>query len=547
MDAATPCIDTVSSLMKRNAQRWPNRTAFIFDAQKRSWRELDRLTDAIADSLLALGLERGDHVGCWSLNSLDLACFLIASMKVGIVPAVINYSYRTFELGGVLTRGRIRHLFLGERKHGSDYQEMALRVRDAQLGGDLHIYEIADLCARAAVDAAAPASQLASAPDWRHLEACKARIRPDDVACIAFTSGTTKAPKPVLLTFANIIGNIERFDARMGVRSDDVLMAPLPLFHCSGMTGMLFHALVSGMSAIVLRMFRAPDVLHGIERFRATVLMAVPSMLELLVEDAAFPACDLSSLRVGLVSGAVVSPGRMRSLISRLGITHLLMAYGQTECAPIITTTLLEDDLVTSTETVGLPLPDTELRIWNEQANEPCPPGVVGEIQVRGPSVMRGYFGLIEENRAKFTSDGWLKTTDAGACDARGYLSFSARIGELIIRHGENISPAEIECVVERFSDDVLQAKVVGIPSKLTGEEIVCLVTTRSGSIDADAVRTYVKATLASYKCPAYVFAVDALPMTDTTKVSSVGVRSLAKRLVAEARGEDGNAEGAKR
>ena len=518
---------TVSELTRANARRYPDATAFVFDGERHSWKEVDDATDRIAAGMLAQGIGRGVRVGLWSLNDLATAYHLIAAMKIGAIPAVVNYSYREFELEGVLWRAQIGHLFIGECKAGSDYVAMAESVRaKGESGLVLHDMMAALAEALAGFSSGAPLARRAALDD------AKGKVSPSDVAGITFTSGTTKQPKPVMLTFDNVVNNAVQIGALMRASHDDVLVAPLPFFHSSGITGLLFYALTSGMTAIIHRMFKTEAVLADIDRYKPTVLMVVPSMIELMVQSESFDCYDVSSLRVGLVSGAVVSPAKMRRFIDRLGIPHLLMAYGQTECSPIIASTLYDDDLVTATETVGVPLPHTELRIWDESADRPAPRGVTGEIQVRGFNVMKGYFNYEEENAKKFTGDGWLKTTDAGFLDDRGYLHFSSRISSLIIRHGENISPAEIEAVVDMYCDDVETVKVVGVPDDVTGEAVACLIKTKRSVIDPDDVKRFVKSKIASYKCPKYVFQVDEFPMTATTKISETGCHRLAQELV---------------
>jgi fatty-acyl-CoA synthase len=212
------------------------------------------------------------------------------------------------------------------------------------------------------------------------------------------------------------------------------------------------------------------------------------------------------------------------------------MGYGQTECAPLVTITLYDDDIQTVTETVGLPLPDVQVRIWDLENDCRMPTGEVGEIQVRGVITMKGYYNAEEENKKKFTSDGWLKTTDAGFLDERGYLHFATRISEIIIRHGENISPAEIESVVRQFSDDIAEVKVVGVAEEIVQEEIVCLLQTKSLRIDPDGLKCYVHKMLASYKVPKYIFQLDEIPLTVTGKIDQGAIKRIAEKLVNDQR-----------
>jgi fatty-acyl-CoA synthase len=532
--ATVPLVDaTIGDLMSRNAQMRPDDTAFFCGDVRYTWKVCDEVSNLMASRLLQRGITKGTHLGFWSLNDISEVLELIAAMKIGAIPAVINYSYRALELEHVIDRAKIEALMIGVEKQGADYWRTADRTLEV-CPTLKSLYSIStDFCA--AMEAYRGGCELPPV-DALHLESAKGQVHAHDVACLTFTSGTTKDPKPVMLSYYNIVNDVMQFDARMEVTSKDAIFADLPLFHCSGMTGLLFHAVVSGASAVVNPMFHAEEALRNIENYHLTVMMVVPSMIELMLLCPDFKQFDLSSLRVGMISGAPVSPAKMHEYIEELGLSYALNSYGQTECSPIVTTTLKTDDIDTLCGTIGKPLDHLEVRIADSMTDEELPCGTSGEIQVRGFNTMIGYFNFGDENKKKFTKDGWLKTTDAGYYDERGYLHFDRRISSTIIRHGENISPTEIEAVIEGWSRDIAEVVVCGVPDKRAGEEIACVVQTKSGKLDADALRAYVKKTLASFKCPRYVFLVKDMPKTATGKVSLKDTHDLAVKLVEEER-----------
>lgn len=514
-----PLLDlTAAQLLRRNAEQYPDETAYLFDGQHFSWQQVESMAQQAALELSDLGVKKGTHVAFWSVNHIVLVVYLLAAMKLGAVPIVINYSYRTFELQGVLHRSDAELLLLGEPKKNADYLHMAQSVQPA--------------CPklRQIVLLRLPEVRPLSAQQRAFLENAEAAVTSRDTCCMTFTSGTTKLPKPVMLSYYNLVNNAEQFSSRMQVcrARGDVLMAPLPLFHSSGMTGMLFHSLVTGIPTVLHRMFRVEQALHDIEAYRVSVLMAVPSMLELLADAPARPQYDLSSLRVGQSSGASITPEKLLRIVQDLGFRHFLMGYGQTECSPLVTTTLYEDDLVTATASAGLPLPYVALRIQDLQSGKLLPAGKIGEIQVRGFNTMQGYYHADRENAEKYTPDGWLKTTDLGWLDEDGRLHFSARNSEIIIRHGENISPAEIEAVAAQFSSSIHAVKAVGVPEPVVQEEIACVVQTNDAAFDPEALRAYIKTVLASYKTPKYIIPIKAFPMTATGKIDHAAVKKLA-------------------
>lgn len=523
--------ETASGLTAHNALHYPNDPAFWFDDITYTWKETEEITDYIAADMLQKGIRKEMHIGFWSLNHIHLVFYLIAAMKIGAVPAVINYSYRTFELQNVIQKAHIKRLYLGEYKKGSDYKAMAEEVQKecTDLQEIRHMAEdLQEVLQKYNGDGKLPGKKAAE------LEKYKNAVHTDDVVSITFTSGTTKMPKPVMLTHYNVINDVRQFAARMHVNHEqgDVLLAPLPLFHSSGLTGMLFFALAEGIPAVIQRMFVAEEALKAIEKYHVTVLMAVPSMLEMLEGIYDSRHYDLSTLRVGQTSGAVISPECLCRIVKNLKMEQLILAYGQTECSPIVTMTSYEDELENVAGTAGKPLPHVEVRIWDLAKDCQLPPGKTGEIQVRGFNTMRGYYNSEEENKGKYTIDGWLKTTDAGFMDEQGYLHFVTRISDIIIRHGENISPVEIESVVEQYSADIIKVKVVGVEAKIVQEEIACLIQTTGGRIDPEDIKQYVRKRLASYKVPKYVFRVDTFPVTETGKIDQAATKKIAKELV---------------
>lgn len=539
---------TIAALISEHAEKYPDKTAFIFDNHFYSWRQVDRCTDRIAAGMLKKGIIKGTHLGFWSMNHAAAVFYLLAAMKIGVVCAVINYSYHEFELKNVLQEADIEFLYLGEYKKGLDYRAMVQAV-----GLDCPKLRCVEDMLPVFESLFDPGAECETAPeDKEMLEGAKMEVGPEDVLVITFTSGTTMVPKMVMLTQRSVIFDVTQFTRRMRIGPDDILLAPLPLFHSSGISGMLVFAVVTGITAVIHHSFIAKTALKDIERYKVTAILAVPSMLELLIRDDAFEAADVSSLRVVQSSGSAVTVESLRRIMRKLGIRHLLMGYGQTECSPLVTMTLYEDDERTMTETVGCPLCGVRVRIWDKCTGKPAQAicrsmvtldeeagceaatGRTGEIQVCGPNVMKGYYKNESENLKKFTSDGWLKTGDAGFMDERGYLHFVARISDIIIRHGENISPLEIEYVVEQSDKNIIKAKAVGVQSEIVQEDIACFVQVKEEAFDPEAIKACVRRTLASFKVPKYVFRVDSFPITGTGKIDQAALKRLAEKLVGD-------------
>ena len=528
MNNVTLVHKTANDLMKERSQHDGDKRAFVCDGEMFTWRECDEMSDLLASKFLSRGFTRGMHLGIWSLNDISEFIVMIAAMKVGIIPAVINYSYKAYELENIVTRADLAGLLIGKQKCNTDYWQMACEVASHRekplfLAGILEDFEEARRAVRT--------GYRLPAEEQERLEQAVAAVRPDDAACLVFTSGSTKDPKPVLLSFDNIVNDVRGFDARLGgVGPDDVILAPCPLFHCSGITGLMFHSIVSGAMGIIQPMFQADEALRDIQEYQVSILMLVPTMAEMMMAHKDFESYDLTSLRSSLFSGSEITAPSYRKMLRKFGLDCILNSYGQTECAPIITTTLADDDDAAASETIGVPLEHVRIRICDPTTDEPLPDGQIGEIQAKGFNTMIGYYNFPDEMARKYAADGWLKTSDAGWIDERGRLRFSCRIAETIIKGGENISPAEIEEVAMAFSDDIQSMKVVGVPSEKYGEDIACVLSA-SCKIDVEALQAYVRSHLASFKCPRYVFQVEDLPRTDTNKVSLRLIRELAEEL----------------
>lgn len=525
---------TVSGIMAHNSQMYPEKRAYIFDDEVYTWSDAEYLTDFIALDLVKMGIGKGTHIGFWSMNTIDLVFYMLASMKIGAVPAAINYSYRELEVKAVLSSADVEYVFYGESKKNCDFGKTIMHIID-QLPKIKGVRSIDGHVRKLYQNMVSTKSMVLKKRN--ELDTHKAQVHFDDVAAITFTSGTTKIPKAVQVSFLNLLYDASLTTERMQVCGNDIWLAPLPIFHSSGLAAMIVQPLIHAIPTIIHRQFEAGTVMTAIEQYRATVLMVIPSMLELMYRHEKFSKCDFSSLRVILTSGAKISSERLKKLIQAIGVPHFLMAYGQTECSPLVTTTMYDDDIDVAVSSDGKPLPMVEVRIWDTDKNELQRCGQVGEIQVYGLNTMKGYYGNDRENQKKYTCDGWLKTTDAGYFDDSGYLHFVSRMDDMIIWHGENISPCEIECVISQFSDLISSVKVVGVDAEVVQEEIAAVIQAK-GQIDEEQLKVFVRRYIAGFKVPKYVFQIETMPMTPTEKIDIGAVKKIANTLVRQQRKE---------
>lgn len=317
---------------------------------------------------------------------------------------------------------------------------------------------------------------------------------PGDTAVLLYTSGTTGWPKGVPLTHGNLLTNARGIIDRLGGCPDDVFVAVLPLFHAFGLTGTMVVPMLLG-ACVTYTQFSPRTTLRLLAERRATAFLAVPSMYRLLAHSRGC-GCDLPALRLALSGGDALSFAVREAYRERFG-RELLEGYGLTETSPVVSVNAPESN---RPGTVGRPLPGVVIRVVDE-AGACRPSGQDGEVQVRGPSVMPGYYKRPEEDRQAFTADGWFRTGDLGRLDADGYLTISGRLKELIVRDGEKVMPREVEEVLLQHPR-VLDACVVGVPDGDRGEALEAFVVPAEQAPTAEELRAFCRGRLADFKVP---------------------------------------------
>jgi fatty-acyl-CoA synthase len=512
-------------MLRRRAAENPAGTAYWFDQAVYTWGEVDRISDGLALSLSEGGIGKGDMVCLWGLNTIAWLLHFYALQKIGAVAVLLNYSYKTEEAACALDQAGASCLLFGEGKDGLDYAAAAETLR----------------------------AQLPSLTDCRNMEAALRALPaatgkpppipedPEDTACVIYTSGTTTRPRAALLSHRSLLENARVVVERLGWTREDRILQCMPLFHCSGLTAGVLLGLQVGAPMALLRSFQSVPVMEQIQRYRCTGFNVVPTMILFLMGHPERDRYDLSSLRSGIVAGAGLSPEKYRAVAAAFPSYRLLPAYGQTETAPLVSMAEHSDSPEQRACTVGRALPGIEIRIAGHETDQELPAGKLGEIQVRGFCIMKGYYRQPEATAKKFTPAGWLRTGDLGFLDREGFLHFAGRMGDIIIRGGENIAPQEIEHCIEQFSPDITGVKVIGMEEELLQEEVAALIVAKT-PIDNGALRAFVGKHLASYKVPRYVFQIPALPLTASGKPDQPKLKHIAEELVRKNNRKESNA-----
>lgn len=354
-----------------------------------------------------------------------------------------------------------------------------------------------------------------------------ASLSNNDPINIQYTSGTTGFPKGATLSHRNILNNGYFTTELIKLGPADRLCIPVPFYHCFGMVMGNLGCTSHGTTMVIPAPgFDPGSTLAAIERERCTGVYGVPTMFIAMHNHPEFADRDLSTLRTGIMAGAVCPVEVMKRCINDMNMSEVAIAYGMTETSPVSCQTLIDDDLERRTSTIGRAHPHVEIKIVDPDTGDIVERGQPGEFCTRGYSVMLGYWNDDEKTAQAIDSDGWMHTGDLAVMRDDGYCNVVGRIKDMVIRGGENIYPREIEEFLYTHPD-VEDAQVIGVPDDRYGEETCAWIRMKPGrpALDAEAVRAFAAGKLAHYKIPRYVHVVDEFPMTVTGKVRKVEMR----------------------
>ena len=517
---------TIPGILEERVRLSDNRVAMIAEDHTYTWRDCNRIADAIANYLSQKGVSYGDAVGLWGTNAIEWVLSFLAIEKLGAVAVLLNPAYHADEMRDLMERTHVRWLLIGDLKRDLDYKKILQEIR-------VDLPELRQwICMR---DDILPIITVARRGQKVTSKPPRAVVSPGDPAMIIFTSGTTRRPKGVILGHDQVIEAMHSVADHIGWGEDDRLLLPLPLFHGSGVNAGLMTAILAGMSCVLQPGFHTVAALAAIAHYHCTVFNAVPSMLIIMARHPQRADYDLSSLRSGILSGSVISPEHYTKILQYLPFQHLIPAYGMTETSTLNTMMPLNDPMEKMAASVGKALPGMNIRIAAVGSDAVLSSGEEGEIQIAGDCIMQGYDSEPELTAASRTRDGWFHTGDGGRMDADGYVYFSARLSSMIVRGGENISPPEIESVIDSFDDNIQMSKVIGIPDPVMQEEPVAIIQMTEDAaepLNQAGLMSYLEKKLAYYKLPKYIFEVKNFPMTSSGKIDLNQTRAQVMRRI---------------
>jgi fatty-acyl-CoA synthase len=518
---------TVGNLLTRLAGARPDAEALVYaEGPRYTFAALEREARDVARGLIAIGVEPGDRVAVWATNVPQWIVLEFALAKIGAILVTVNTSLRAAEVEYLLRQSEASTLVTIRGFRGLDYiatldQIGAMRGALPVLRRIVFIGDDGPSGLIAYEEVRAGAGRVSDAA----LDAHTRRVALDDVINMQYTSGTTGFPKGVMLSSRNIVNNGCSIGDVLGFTPGDRLCLCVPLFHCFGCVIGVLGAFTHGVCLCPIEAFNPVGVLETIHRERCTALYGVPTMFLAELECPDFARYDLTSLRTGVMAGALCPEVLMRRVMTDMHLSEIVIVYGLTESSPGITVTPRDASIERRTQTVGVVLPDQEIKIVEPSTGEPRATGERGEICVRGYNVMRGYYNNPGATSAAIDSEGWLHTGDEAAIDVDGYVRITGRIKDLIIRGGENISPKEIEDCL-RDHPSVADAYVYGVADAFFGEAVAAAVRLKPDATgDANDLIAWCAARIARYKVPRDVRFVAAFPMTASGKVQKYKLR----------------------
>lgn len=514
--------ETIDENLRKTVAKFPNNDALISAHQhyRVTYTEFYEQITAVAKGLIALGVKTGDRVGIWSPNCYEWTLLQYATAKIGAIMVNINPAYRTSELIYVINQSGLSYIFSAIQFKTSHYKKM---IDDAR--------EFTDTLRKEVYWGESWEYFLAQGKKVsdEKLQAYEAKVQFDDPVNIQYTSGTTGNPKGVTLTHHNILNNAYFIGVRMNYTDKDRVCIPVPFYHCFGMViGNLCCTAHGATMVIPNDSFDATKTLEVVERERCTSLYGVPTMFisELYTLDR--HPYDLSSLRTGVMAGALCPPEIMKRVKEQMNMHEITICYGMTETSPVSTQTRIGVPFEKQIHSVGTIQDHIEIKIINPETKAIVPRGESGELCTRGYSVMLKYWNSPQATAQVIDEQRWMHSGDLAMMDEDGYIHISGRIKDLIIRGGENISPKEIEDFLYTY-EGVMDAQVIGVPSKKFGEEVMAWIKPNEGvTLTEEELRNFCKDRIAHYKVPRYWKFVNEFPMTISGKIRKVEMREIA-------------------
>ncbi|NNH36728.1 AMP-binding protein [Acinetobacter sp. NIPH 2377] len=534
---------TIGEKFDQACQQYAEQDAVVSVHQnvRLSYKQLQDQVNAFACSLLQLGLKKGDRIAIWSPNCVEWTITQFAAFKAGMILVNLNPAYKSSELEYVLNKVSCKALVIAPQFKSSNYQEILTKIApeitqstDKLLASQRlphlkHIIKI-DHEQHSGIHRFADLLPEPTAAQLDQLQAIAADLQFDETINIQFTSGTTGNPKGTMLTHNNILNNGYFVGEAIHLTPQDRVCISVPLFHCFGMVMGNLACITHGSTMVYpSAVFNPLDTLKTIQQEKCTAAYGVPTMFIAILEHEQFDEFDLSSLRTGIMAGSPCPREIMQRVIERMHMTEITICYGMTETAPVSVQSSTADSVERRVGTVGRVHPHLEIKIVDENGKV-VPRGKLGELCVRGYSVMLGYWEDNDKTQEVIDVAKWMHTGDIAEMDEEGFVKIKGRIKDVVIRGGENLFPKEIEDFLYTHPD-VSDVQVIGLPDPRYGEELcACIILHEHHQINEEAIRQYCAEHISHNKVPRYVRFFTEFPMTASGKAQKFKLQELMRQ-----------------
>jgi len=501
-----------------------DKIAYHFLNQQKTYAEFDAAVTIFANGLSKLGIQKGDHIALITGNSPHFLIGFYGALRAGATIIPINPIYTSEEISFIVSNGDVKAVItldilvpLVEGLHSRlPKVERYIICETGKVAVD------SDVSNLSVYNKLIPFTNVLGLGQGTFVEPV---IDDEDVAVILYTSGTTGKPKGAMLTHKNIYSNARDVGEYLKINSDDRVITTLPMFHVFCLTVAMNAPLLMGGTLLIVPRFTPADIHQVAREYKATVFAGVPTMYNFILQQGGNPE-DFKTLRL-CISGGASLPVSLLENFERVFNVRISEGYGLSEASPVTCFNPL--DRPRKAGSIGATIINVENKVVNEMGEE-LPPGEVGELIVKGPNVMKGYYKMPEETAATI-KDGWLYTGDLAKVDEEGYFYIVDRKKDLIIVGGYNVYPREVEEVLFAHPD-IIEAAIVGVPDPYFGEAVHAFVVSKDPSLTEEKIRQYCEEHMAKYKIPSKVEFLEELPKNTTGKILR---RSLKEIVVAQA------------
>ncbi|MDQ0188978.1 long-chain-fatty-acid--CoA ligase [Alicyclobacillus cycloheptanicus] len=506
--------NTLGDVLRRSRARYPNQLAFVYEAERLTYADFDARVNQTAHAFLEDGVKQGSTVAVFSRNSLDFAVVNFALARTGAIMVPVNFMLSVSEVAYILQHAEVDTLLAPAESAAT------LDAAAAEAGVDIHHRYLME--ADIAPSALAHWTPLRSRRSSCSTDEVAHEVDDRDVAHILYTSGTESRPKGVMLTHANLVAEYVSMMLAGRHEPSDIAIHALPLYHSAQLHAFLGPLVYMGATGIILPQATPQIILETIERERATLLFAPPTVWIAMLRHPDFDQRDLSSLRKCIYGAAIMPVEVQKELHRRLPGARLWNMYGQTEVAPLATG-LSPEDHDRKPGSVGLPTINVEARIVDDD-DQPVPAGTLGEIVLRTPHAMLGYLKEPEKTAEAFRN-GWFHTGDLGVMDEEGYITVIDRKKDMIKTGGVNVASSEVEEAIYQHPG-VSEVAVIGVPDDYWMEAVTAVIVPKPGvELNAADLEAHCRERLGKFKIPKHFVFVESLPKNPSGKILKRALR----------------------